>query len=281
MTKKIMSVLLTLALIIVTIPALAAAPSITLNDLNQAGENNTGSAQSPTLSMTLNNLNQVTEVVAVPSPTLSMTLGNLNQVTGIETGSTQSPTLSMTLNNLNQVAGIVSNPALSPTLSMTLNNLSRFIQIEEYSVPLAGLFTIKDKLTDDAQAEFDPIAAYVDKGQAAIGYFGADISKLVLNGKLSSDYLGLDLSALILSEYVSLGINNYQDSGVDISATFGFASEYREGQTVIAMFGYKDKNGSTVWHALNTVAKGGQVKIDFPSELLLKAGSEAILGILS
>ena len=49
----------------------------------------------------------------------------------------------------------------------------------------------------------------------------------------------------------------------------------------MAMFGFKDTNGRLVWNALNAVAVNGQVKIDFPSELLLKAGSEAILGILS
>ncbi len=277
MTKKIMCLLLALTLILAAVPALADNSSMTLGGLNQV------TGQSPTLSMTLNNLNQVSEIVTIPSqsPTLSVTLHNLNQVTGAETTQTQSPTLSMTLNNLNQVAGIVTNPALSPTLSMTLNSLNWLTQIGEYGIPLAGLFTIMETLTNDAQAELDTIAAYVNKGQAAAGYFDINIPQLALNGYLSSDYLGFDLSGLIISEYVSLGINNYQENGADVSATFGFASEYRDGQTVIAMFGYKEKNGKLVWNALNAVAADGRVTISFPSELLLKAGSEAILGILS
>ena len=279
MTKRIVRLLLMLALIVVVIPALATTPSITTDDLNQGGSE---AAWSPSISMTLNNLNQVTEVVAIPSPTLSMTLGNLNQVSEIVSGSTLSPTLSMTLDNLNQVSEIVSSPSLSPTISMTLNSLNRFTaSIEEYGVPLTGLFTIKNALTEDAQTEFDAIASYVGKDQAVAGYFDIDIPRLVRSGDLSSDYLNFDLSGLILSEYVSLGINGYEESDVDISATFGFASEYQDGQTVVVMFGYKDENGDIVWNALNTVAVNGQVKIDFLSDLLFKAGAEAILGVLS
>ena len=238
MTKKITSVFLALVLIIASIPALTAA------------------SQSPTLSVTLNNLNQVT-------------------------GTSTSPTLSMTLNNLNQVTGATNSPSLSPTLSIALNNLTRFSAIGEHGVPLNGLFTIKDKLTEDAQEAFNAIAAYVNKGQTAIGYFDMDIAQLIRSGALSAKYLGFDFSTLILSEYVSLGINNAERSWLNVSATFGFASEYREGQTVVVMFGYRDKNGNIVWNALNTVAVNGQVKVDFPAELLLNAGSEAILGILS
>ena len=277
MLKRSLSILLTLLLIIVANPVLTAAESITMNGLNQ----NTGSAdgESPTLSVTLNNLNQITEIIGGPgqSPTLSMTLNNLNQVTGSNSG--LSPTLSMTLNNLNQVTG--NNTIMSPTLSMALNSLNRFTAMEQYGGTLMSLFTIKAQLTKDAKAAFNAIAEYVDRGQAAIGYFGMDITDLVRNGKLSSKYLGSDFSKLILSEYVSLGIHNELESWFDVSTTFGFASKYQEGQTVVAIFGYRDRNGNIVWNALNTVAVDGQVRIDFPSELLFRAGSEAILGILS
>ncbi|MBE0600536.1 MAG: hypothetical protein IH607_02025, partial [Firmicutes bacterium] len=136
-------------------------------------------------------------------------------------------------------------------------------------------------LTRDAQAAFDSIAAYVGGGQAVIGYFGTDIPQLVSSGSLSPNYLGYDFSKLILSEYVSLGINAEQGNGLDVISTFGFASQYQDGQTVVAMFGYREKNGEIVWTALNTVTEDGQVKVSIPSELLRRAGSEAILGILS
>lgn len=279
--KRIASFLLTLALILITVPALAENPSMTMNDLNQVGGNEQN-GQSPTLSVTLKNLNQVTEVVVSQgqSPTMSMTLYNLNQVTGTTQG--QSPTMSMTLNNLNQVTGTSENRVLSPTLSMTLNTLTRFsATVEGYGISLNGLFTIKDTLTEDARAAFDAIAAYVQKGQAVIGYFGTDMGEQIKRGNLSPAYQGFDFNQLILSEYVSLGINNQLEDDLDITSTFGFASEYQDGQTVVAMFGYRSDSGNIVWTALNTVTVNGQVQVDIPSELLLKAGSEAILGILS
>jgi hypothetical protein len=154
---------------------------------------------------------------------------------------------------------IITIPALATTPSITTNDLNQ-ITIEEYGVPLAGLFTIMDTLTADAQAEFDAISAYVNKGQSIAGFFMPD---------------------LVLSEYVSLGINNYQADYGDVTATFGFATVYQEGQTVIVMFGYKDETGNIVWNMLNAEVVEGEVQIDFPSELLLNAGSEAILAILS
>lgn len=158
---------------------------------------------------------------------------------------------------------IVTIPALAATVpSITTNDLNTVI-IEEYDVPLAGLFTIMDTLTADAQAEFDTISAYVNKGQAVAGYFG------------------IDMPDLVLSEYISYGNNNYQESYGDVTATFGFATEFQVGQTVIVMFGYKDENGSIVWNKLNAEVVEGGVQIVFPSDLLLKAGSEAILAILS
>ena len=257
--KNIATVLLVLAMIVAVSPAAASETT----------------AQSPTMSMTMTNLNHVVETTVNTSlsPTLSMTITNLNQVTGTST----SPTMSMTLNNLNQV----NNTKLSPNLSMALNNLNRFSIIGEYGVSLVGLLTIMDSLTDDARAAFEAIAAYVAKGQAAAGYFGMDLAELVLSGSLSSSYSGFDFSSLILSEYVSLGIYDFEASDYGVSTVFGFASEYRDGQTVVAMFGYLDAKGDIVWNALNTTAVDGQVRVDIPSELLLLAGSEAILGILS
>ncbi|HPJ01283.1 MAG TPA: hypothetical protein PKU80_00385 [Candidatus Limiplasma sp.] len=276
MTKRTISFFLALALIIVAFSAIAESSSMTENSQNQPG----GTDESPDLSVTLGNLNQVTEIVqnTGQSPTMSMTLGNLNQVTG--TG--QSPTMSMTLGNLNQVTGTNTAQVLSPTLSMTLNTLNRFsATIKGYGVSLNGLFTIQDTLTRDARAAFEAIAAYVGKGQAVIGYFDTDVTGLVLRGKLAPGYLGVDFSRLILSEYVSLSIHNTLETDIDITSTFGFASEYRDGQPVMAMFGYREKNGDIVWTALNTITVNGQVKVDIPSELLRRAGSEAILGILS
>ena len=274
MTKKIISFSLALALILVSLSALA--------DGSPAPGNGDGNAQSPTLSMTLNNLNQVTGAMTMPpqSPTLSMTLNNLNQVSGAVTSPSMSPTLSATLTGMNQITGAAGIP--SPTLSIALNSPKQFTAIVgEYGVPLDGLFTIMDSLTDDAQAEFNAIASYVGEGNTASDYFEIDVPQLILKGELSANYAGVDASSLILSEYVSLGIHNDPATDVDVAANFGFASEYADGQTVVVMFGYHDKNGAIVWNALNTVAINGQIKIDFPSSLLEKAGSEAILGILS
>ncbi len=278
--KKAACFLLTLALVLTSITALAQSPSITTNDLKQSGGTNEGNGQSPTLSVTLTNLSQVTEIVpqAGQSPTMSMTLGNLNQVTGTN----QSPSMSMALENLNQVTGTGATKAMSPTLSMTLNTLTRFsASVKGYGVSLNGLFTINETLTPDARAAFDTIVDYVGKGQGVVGYFGADFQGLVLKGALSPNYYGFDFSKLILSEYVSLQINQALESNVDVTSTFGFASEYKDGQTVVAMFGYREKSGTIVWTALNTVSVDGQVRVNIPSELLRRAGSEAILGILS
>ena len=135
--------------------------------------------------------------------------------------------------------------------------------IEDYNVPLAGLFWIMDTLTEDAQAEYDAIAASVNEG------------------KTVAEYFGIDVPDLDLSEYVSLGINNYQESYGDVTATFGFATEYQVGQRVVVMFGYKDENGVIVWNELNAEVVEGGVQIDFLSNLLVKAGPEAILAILA
>ena len=170
-------------------------------------------------------------------------------------------------------------PALATAVpSITTGDL---YTIEDYNVPLAGLFTIYDTLKEDAQAEFDAITEFVNGGQPVADYFNIDIPEMVQSGDLSESYADIDMSKLVLSEYVSLGINNYQESMGDVSALFGFATEFQDGQTVVVLFGYKDDNGDIVWNALNAEVIDGQVKIDFPSNLLLAAGSEAILAILS
>jgi hypothetical protein len=152
-------------------------------------------------------------------------------------------------------------PAQATTVpSKTTNDL---YTIEDYNVPLTSLFTILDTLTADAQAEYDAIVAYVNKGQAVAEYFG------------------MDMPDLDLSEYISLGISNYEANLGDVTATIGFVTEYLVGQSIVVMFGYKDENGIIVWTALNAIVIEGGVQIDFPSELLVKAGSEAILAILS
>ena len=152
-------------------------------------------------------------------------------------------------------------PALATTVpSKTTNDL---YTIEDYNVPLAGLFTILDALTPDAQAEYDAIAAYVGEGHTVAEYFGVDAP-------------GMDLS-----EYLSLGINNYQADYGDVTATFGLVTEYQVGQPIIVMFGYTGDNGKIVWNALTAEVVEGGVQIDFPSDLLLKAGDLAILAILA
>ena len=283
MTKRTISFLLVLALSTLLLPALATDSSMTVDDLNQATDIVTGTSQSPSISMTLNNLSQVTGTVTNNSisPSISMTLNNLNQVSGTTSGGTFSPSVSMTLNNLTQVSQTETGAVISPSLSMALYNLNRYAALNASGVSLSGLFTIKDTLSDDARAALEAIAAYVEDGEAAFGYFNTDIMTLILNGNLSISYYGFDFSSLILSEYVSLGINDYQADSAGVTTTFGFASEYQDGQTVVAMFGFKDPSGNILWTALNTVASGGQVTIDIPSDLLLMAGSEAILGILS
>lgn len=93
----------------------------------------------------------------------------------------------------------------------------------------------------------------------------------------------VDVNTLALNEFVTLGVIDYDEAYGDVIISFEFATEYADGQPIVALVGVKqDDSEDIVWTALQAEVVDGLVKIHFTKEvlLLLKTG-EAMLAILN
>ena len=96
-----------------------------------------------------------------------------------------------------------------------------------------------------------------------------------------------DLDKYVINEFSPLIVENYREAYGSITATFRFASEYMDGQPLVALIGLvtgMDEQGNPVveWTPIKAVVEGGLVKVDFPADLLQRLyGQEAMIAILS
>ena len=173
---------------------------------------------------------------------------------------------------------LTSIPALAALPSKTTRDMTRIVGIEsENGNARQTLIYIRAEPTDFANETLQSFVAHKNKNKNIADFFSVEMQQSMLK-LLPAD---TDLKKMILSEFVSLGIGDYIASYGDITCTFQFPTDYKEKKPVVAMLGYLGAQGETVWVPLKTEALNGTLVIVFPSEVLLAAGHDVVLAVLS
>jgi len=173
---------------------------------------------------------------------------------------------------------LTSVPALAETPSKTTKDMTRIVNIqsEDGSAGKAIIY-IRNEPTEFADETLNAFLAYKNKNKVIADFFSAEMQESIL--KLLP--ANTDLKKMIISEFASLGIGEYTASYGDITATFQFPAAFKDKKPVVAMLGYLNAQGETVWVPLKTEVKNGALVIVFPSEVLLEAGHDVVLTVLS
>lgn len=123
----------------------------------------------------------------------------------------------------------------------------------------------------------------VGQGLAPVRFFDETVQQMIAS--LLPE--GADLDKYVINEFSPLIVQNYREAYGSITATFRFASEYEDGQPIVALIGLvtgKDEQGNPVveWTPIKAEVEGGLVKVHFPVDLLLRLnGQEVMIAILS
>lgn len=169
-------------------------------------------------------------------------------------------------------------PALAATPSKTTEDLTRIVSVQsEDGNAGKALIYIRTEPTEFAEETLKAFMAYKNKNKIIADFFSAEVQENMLK-LLPADS---DLKKMIMSEFVSLGIGDYLASYGDITCTFLFPTNYKEKKPVIALLGYLDVNGATVWDPLKTEVLNGKLIIEFPSEMLTVVGHDVVIAVLS
>lgn len=128
--------------------------------------------------------------------------------------------------------------------------------------------------------EVEKMKDFIEKaGNDIIEYFDQDVKKAI------EELLprGFDLENLELSEFVVVGSIDANGADGEVKAEFEFATEYEEGQEIVALVGVVDEDGNMEWLPLEAkVLADGKVEIVFTEDALKEIGSKPFaLGILS
>lgn len=97
---------------------------------------------------------------------------------------------------------------------------------------------------------------------------------------------GADLDEYVINEFSPLIVENYSEAYGNITVTFRFASEYVDGQPLVALIGLvtgKDEQGNPLveWTTVQAEVEDRLVTVHFPADLLLRLhGQEAMIAIL-
>ena len=162
--------------------------------------------------------------------------------------------------------------------SKTTEDLTRVIKTETESGKAgSALIWVEKTPFELAKTQLTEIKSFLAKKNTISNYFPDDVKK-EMSALLPA---GTDLTKLTMSEYVALGIGEYDATMGDVSATFQFPTAFGTNKTVIAMVGYPASDGTVIWQALQTTVVKGNLQIVFPSELMTKVGHDAILAVLS
>ena len=169
-------------------------------------------------------------------------------------------------------------PTPTPVPSKTTEDLTRVVKTETESGKAGSALIWVDKTPFEvAKTQLKEMKSFLAEKKVIADYFSDDVKK-GMSALLPTD---ADLTKLKLSEYVALGIGDYDATLGDVSATFQFPTAFGTNQTVIAMVGYPASDGTVIWQALQTTVVRGNLQIVFPSELMTKIGHDAILAVLS
>lgn len=134
--------------------------------------------------------------------------------------------------------------------------------------------------TESATRELAAIQSFVTTPNATVvQYFDVAVREEI--AKLLPE--GFDLDTLSMNEFLPITVVNYEESYGDVAATFQFATQYQEGQPVVALVGITDEvTGVVAWTVLKAEVVDGLVKIHFTQDILLKIQSgDAMLAILN
>lgn len=168
--------------------------------------------------------------------------------------------------------------ALAAQPSKTTEDLTRVVTIETKTGTTANaLIWVEKQAPDLAKTQLETIKSYIAKKNSIANYFPDDAKKS-MTAMLPT---GTDLTKLKLSEYIPIGIGDYDAKLGDVSATFQFPTSFGTDKTVVVMVGYAGSDGTVIWQALKTTVVKGNLLIVFPSELMTKIGHDAILAVLS
>lgn len=171
-----------------------------------------------------------------------------------------------------------STTALAAQPSKTTEDLTRVVEVEAKTGKAGNALIWVEKAAPDlAKTQLDAMKGFIAKQNNAANYFPDDAKKSMA-AMLPT---GTDLTKLKLSEYVPIGISDYDVSLGDVSATFQFPTSFKTDKTVVVMVGYAGSDGTVIWQALKTTVVKGNLVLVFPSDLMTKIGHDAILAVLS
>jgi len=174
------------------------------------------------------------------------------------------------------------SPSPSPTPvsvpSKTTEDLTRVVKIETKTGTAGNALIWVDRTPFElAKTQLKEMKTFLSKKNTIANYFSDDVKK-GMSALLPAE---TDLTKLRMSEYVALGIGDYDATMGDVSATFQFPTAFGTNKTVIAMVGYPASDGTVIWQALKTTVVRGNLILVFPSDLMTKIGHDAILAVLS
>lgn len=138
--------------------------------------------------------------------------------------------------------------------------------------------------TESADKALEQLAAFeTGQGLAPVRFFAEAVQQAIAS--LLPD--GADMDAFAIHEFLPMIVENYKEAYGDVTTTFRFATEYEDGQMLVALVGLvtgTDAQGNPVieWTPVRAEVEGGLVKVHFPTELLLRLdGQDAMIAILS
>lgn len=174
------------------------------------------------------------------------------------------------------------SPSPSPTPvsvpSKTTEDLTRVVKIETKTGTAGNALIWVDRTPFElAKTQLKEIKTFLSKKNTIANYFSDEVKK-GMSALLPAE---TDLTKLRMSEYVALGIGDYDATMGDVSATFQFPTAFGTNKTVIAMVGYPASDGTVIWQALKTTVVNGNLLLVFPADLMTKIGHDAILAVLS
>ena len=129
-----------------------------------------------------------------------------------------------------------------------------------------------------ATEELAAIATFMQKpGATLVSYFDAAVQQ-EMTALLPE---GFDTSKLVMNEFVPLALGDYKAEYGDLVISFEFATEYADGEAIVAMVGIKE--GSLItWYPQKAAVVDGIVQITFTQDVLEKMQTgEVMLAILS
>jgi len=140
--------------------------------------------------------------------------------------------------------------------------------------------------TEVATQQLANIAAVINEGRSPISYF-ADMSENMMGDIALLLPPEFDPDTLELNEFSPLTCINYDEAYGDVVVSFTFATEYVDGQVLVAMVGIpigENEDGTAIveWYALQAEVVDGVVQVTFPQDVfVLLEGADAMIAILS